>query len=376
VIAACGSRTGLWLDLGASAPRDGGHSPAIDSGENGNDAGERSVHDSGLDEPPIDAGADVSTGSEARSCGKGGPGLTNCGEARESCCASLEVEGGTFYRTYTNDGGGPTGEADPARVSSFRLDKYIVTVGRLRQFVETWNGSGWTPPAGSGKHAHLNGGLGLENSAQPGTYESGWRVADDGQIAPTDQNLSCDTPAPGIVSPTYTTWTPSPGPHENLPIDCPNWWEAYAFCIWDGGFLPSEAEWEYAAAGGSQQREYPWGSTDPGTSSQYAICNCDYPVVGNCVGVANFAPVGTASRGGGLWGQLDMSGEIFEWNLDWSLPYVDPCIDCAALTSGTVRSIRGGSFWTRAGQPPGRNVEAPGDRSHDLGLGFRCARSP
>jgi hypothetical protein len=32
---------------------------------------------------------------------------------------------------YANDGGGPTGEADPATVSDFRLDKYLVTVGRL-----------------------------------------------------------------------------------------------------------------------------------------------------------------------------------------------------------------------------------------------------
>jgi len=47
-------------------------------------------------------------------------------------------------------------------VGDFKLDKYEVTVGRFRQFVAAWNGgAGYTPPAGSGKHTHLNGGNGL-----------------------------------------------------------------------------------------------------------------------------------------------------------------------------------------------------------------------
>jgi formylglycine-generating enzyme required for sulfatase activity len=117
-----------------------------------------------------------------------------------------------------------------------------------------------------------------------------------------------------------------------------NWWESYAFCIWDGGFLPSEAEWEYAAAGGSQEREYPWGSAAPGmacpgTGCQYAIYNCDYPNgSGSCMGVENIAPVGTATLGAGLWGQLDLAGEVFAWNLDWYAAY-SACTDCADFTA-------------------------------------------
>jgi sulfatase modifying factor 1 len=316
----------------------------------------------------------------APSCAPGGPGLTNCGPNSESCCASLEVTGGTYFRTYTNAGGGPTGEADPATVSSFRLDKYLVTVGRFRQFVNAWDGGkGYAPQAGSGKHTHLNGGRGL--NATGGGYEPGW-VA--GGIAPTDANLTTNCYR-GV--PPDATWTPSAGSQENLPINCVNWWESYAFCIWDGGFLPSEAEWEYAAAGGSQQREYPWGSTDPGTNNQqaqYAIYDCYYgggTAIGNCTGdtgytLANIAPVGTATLGAGLWGQIDLAGDLFEWNLDSYAAYA-ACTDCADLSAAPDRMMRGGSFNSPASflLPPFRNEHfTPTDRN--ISLGFRCARTP
>jgi sulfatase modifying factor 1 len=327
-------------------------------------------------------GADASDGSSGSSnagalrpsCAPGGRGMSDCGTSRESCCVSLEVAGGTFYRTYDDtsaDGGvlsldgGPTGEADPATVSSFRLDKYAVTVGRFRQFVNAWNG-GYTPLAGAGKHTHLNRGNGL--AATAGDYEPGWVESDDVQISPTDANLAC---AP------VSTWTPSPGSQEHLPIDCVNWYESYAFCIWDGGFLPSEAEFEYAAAGGDQQREYPWGSADPGTANEYAIYESYYICpLGTCGGAGSrIAPVGAAPGGAGRWGQLDLAGNVWQRNLDWNMAYV-PCTDCAELTPLSVRGSRGGYFngsidyllvsWRGGGPPTYR-----GD-----GLGFRCARSP
>jgi formylglycine-generating enzyme required for sulfatase activity len=304
----------------------------------------------------------------------------------------LEVTGGTFYRTYdpiqlsegavtftieTAADGGPI-ESDPASVSSFRLDKYLVTVGRFRQFVNAWNGGvGYVPAAGSGKQTHLNNGKGLTAFESEGSYEPGWVAADDSNIAPTNTNLNCETG--------FTTWTDSVGSNENLPINCVNWYEAYAFCIWDGGFLPSEAEWEYSAAGGSQQRDYPWGSAAPGgacpgTGCEYAIYNCDYPNdSGNCAGVSNIAPVGTATLGAGLWGQLDLAGEVSEWNLDrWASGYVNPCIDCADLyqpSEGWVYT--GASFGDPAYYllPPQLfDYGAAGGRLSFLGL--RCARGP
>jgi formylglycine-generating enzyme len=322
------------------------------------------------------SGACVGSTAKGTSCTAAGPGLTDCGPNTENCCTSLEVPGGTFYRTYERSDAGPTGEADPATVSNFELDKYAVTVGRFRQFVSAWNnGTGYLPPAGSGKHAHLNGGQGLANSAAPGMYETGWSTADNGNIAPTDSNLSDANCDPTV---TFSTWTPSPGPNEHLPINCLNWYEAEAFCIWDGGFLPSEAEREYAASGGTQQYEYAWGSTDPGTTNQYAIYGCYYngTGVGTCTGVTNIAPVGTPPMGTGQWGQLDLAGNMYQWVLDWFEDFVSPCTDCAYLNTTSARVLKGGYFffteslltaWYRDTTPP---------TFRDNGIGTRCARTP
>jgi sulfatase modifying factor 1 len=314
--------------------------------------------------------------------------LTNCGACNENCCASLEVTGGTYYRTYSWDAdGGLTGEAAPATISSFRLDKYLVTVGRFRQFVHAVlpadGGAGWLPPAGSGIHAYVNGGNGLVNSGDDAgvKYETGWNTSWNSNIAPTDGNLL-------LSDPPYSTWTDPAASQENLPIESENWYEAYAFCIWDGGFLPSEAEWEYAAAGGSQQREYPWGAAAAGTSNQYAIYYCYYhpsSMLTPCTGVVNIAPVGTATLGAGLWGQLDLAGDMWEWILDWEVTYVSPCTDCAYLTEPSTsepeRLLKGGAFLTPLSfsQPAFAYSESPSSRGnidYDDHFGFRCARTP
>jgi formylglycine-generating enzyme len=316
------------------------------------------------------------------SCEGSGEGLTNCGSTSENCCTSPEVTGGRFYRTYSNSGAGSTGEADPATVSSFRLDKYLVTVGRFRQFVN-YLAAGGTPPAdGSGKHAYLNGGHGLVNTATeepdgaPNGYETGWSSSWNALLPTTvsgwTTNLDCYTNTP--------TWTSTPGPFENLPINCENWYEAYAFCIYDGGFLPSEAEWEYAAAAGTAQLEYPWGSTDPGTANQYAIYGCYYP--GAPVGCpntnANIAPVGTATLGAGQWGQLDIVGDLWKWNVDWYQPtFDDPSVNGANLTVATDLVMHGGNYTFPAANllPTDRSSHSPPTYRSDH-LGIECARAP
>src|SRR5581483_11906152 len=167
---------------------------------------------------PPDAEAPIDAASDAR----------DAATAVRACDADCPlVTGGTFARKYAATDAGAIAQAAPATVSSFRLDEYEVTVARFRAFVTAWNG-GYAPAAGDGKHAHIDGGRGLANV--DGGYETGWDSRDDAAIAPTDDHLACDA--------SLATWTPSPGARESSPINCVNWWEARAFCIWAGGFLP------------------------------------------------------------------------------------------------------------------------------------------
>ena len=127
--------------------------------------------------------------------------------------------------------------------------------------------------------------------------------------------------------------------------------------------------------GGSEQREYPWGSTAPALS--YAIYGCYYPDAGgNCVD-SLLAPVGTAWLGAGLWGQLDLVGEVWEWDIDWYGGPGGPCVDCACLTGGSVRVLEGctDSCPTEMLQPSA-TVDGSYSTVSAGEVGFRCARSP
>jgi hypothetical protein len=135
-----GVRRTLFIGLVSA----GCSNPRVVLGWNATEAGAPQGTDAGDAGPP--------------SCQASGAGLTNCGGSSESCCASLQVPGGTYYRTYTPSGGSPTNEADPASVNAFRLDKYLVTVGRFRQFVTAWNGgAGWVERDGGRLRAGLGG---------------------------------------------------------------------------------------------------------------------------------------------------------------------------------------------------------------------------
>jgi formylglycine-generating enzyme required for sulfatase activity len=241
-------------------------------------------------------------------------------------------------------------------VSAFQLDVYEVTVGRFRAFVDAGRGTQLAPP-GEGEGAH---------PALPG---SGWSSEWVGELAPGSDALRA-----ALSCSAYATWTDEPCANEARPINCVTWYEALAFCAWDGGRLPTEAEWAYAAAGGDEQRLYPWGGAAPAARAVYA-CTGDGSAAGDCA-PGDLLPVGSRSPAGdGRWGGADLAGNVMEWTLDvYHVAPPVPCLDCADLTRGVTRVPRGGSFatdelglatTTRGGLPPDL---------HTHEIGFRCVR--
>jgi sulfatase modifying factor 1 len=249
------------------------------------------------------------------------------------------------------------------------LDQFEVTVARFRQFVAAVS-DGYRPAKGAGTHTHVNGSKGLVGGDGV-TFESGWLEEWNASLPKTigewSEALNC--------SPSFQTWSLTG--NNDLPINCVDWIAAYAFCTWDGGFLPSATELNYAAAGGEDQRLYAWGNDAPGKNAALAAYDCYFGGgAGTCSGLANIPEVGSIAAGASKWGQLDLAGSVFEWALDWTGPKASTCDNCAVLATTEAHVRAGGSFsnstaWLTTTGPSGF-VTAP--KAYEIGL--RCARVP
>ena len=338
--------------------------------------------DLGTDVPPVDVqrdtGADVpgDNGCGIRSlCGSRCVDLAsdqdNCGTCGNACARPAHCAAGTCMTqtscpSTTELGCGvtiisagwvfPIGEAPPAlnatpvqmmiTVNDFAMDSYEVTVARFRRY---WDG--------------------------------GHPMPTDAIIYPGGRLMFAGT----VVEPTSSMTDPQCNWGATMrdahPINCVTWYTAQAFCVWDGGRLPTEAEWEAAArirmgVGLDVPRVYPWGYTDPDPSCDVAQWNhCPGNVGGVTRPVASFSPSG---------GVYDLAGNVQEWIADNWLAY-DNMVCWADVTRRNplcdmnpfgTRGARGGSWYStvvaelrsssRSGEIPAMDALSS--------TGFRCVR--
>ncbi|WP_242342327.1 selenoneine synthase SenA [Anaeromyxobacter terrae] len=236
--------------------------------------------------------------------------------------------------------------AHPVELAPFRISRAPVTQARFADFVldggygrrDLWSEAGWRWRAANGV-------------AGPAYWDRR-----DGQFFRRD----------------FDRWVPLE-PHR--PMVNVAWFEAEAWCRWAGRRLPSEAEWEAAAAGepgpggrlSPGKRRFPWGEAPPDPGRAHLGARRLHAL-----------DVGALPAGDSAFGCRQLVGNVWEWTASDFLPYPgfapDPYREYSQPWFGTHKVLRGGSFATPARliSTTFRNFYTPDRR--DLWAGFRtCA---
>ncbi|MGA2136097.1 MAG: formylglycine-generating enzyme family protein [Bryobacteraceae bacterium] len=275
----------------------------------------------------------------------------------------VRLDGGRFLMGsdaavgYPADGEGPvrTVTLDP-----FYIDPYPVTNRRFGEFVKATGYRteaerfGWSFVFAG----HLKDG---GPAAEPVPNLDWWRRVDGADWRHPDPGCGIDG-------------------RESHPVVHVSWNDASAYADWAGKRLPTEAEWEYAARGGLEQKLYPWG--DDLTPAGRHLCNIwqgEFPTHDTAEdGYAGTCPVDAFPPNG--FELYSVAGNVWEWCLDWFSPdfhRIATRVNPVGPPSGTAKVMKGGSYLCHASYCNRYRVAARTSNTPDsstTNTGFRCVR--
>lgn len=311
-------------------------------------------------------------------------------EGKVSHKGMVHIQGETFMMGATDNEGRPDEyPAHKVKVASFWMDQHEVTNAQFRKFIEA---TSYVTVAE--RKPDWNE---MKKQLPPGTPKPPDSVLVPGALvfSPPNYAVPLNNPARWWEWVPGTDWQHPKGPNSNIkgkdnyPVVQVSWEDANAYAKWTGKRLPTEAEWEYAARGGLNEKKYPWGDENPESGKPKANTwqghfpnkNTGWDKYTGLAPVESFAP--------NSYQLYDMAGNVWEWCSDWyDVSYYKTVADKLSTNpdgpeksndpmSPTIpmRVIRGGSFMCNKSYCKGYRVTSRMMSSPDSGLenlGFRC----
>jgi len=278
----------------------------------------------------------------------------------------VQLDGGAFLmgteseQAFPQDGEGPVRKVV---LDGFYIDRYAVTNERFAEFVRA---TGYKTES-----ERLN-----------------WSFVFQGHIAENQRELVAAR-VPGVswwCKVNGAAWNHPEGPDSDIssrahyPVTHVSWNDAHAYAEWAGKRLPTEAEWEYAARGGLEQKVFPWGDElVPAGQHRCNVWQGEFPLVDLAEdGYAGTAPADTFPPNG--YGLYNITGNTWEWCSDWFSPGYHVSAgrtNPVGPLRGQTKVMKGGSYLCHQSYCNRYRVAARSSNEPDsatTNIGFRCVR--
>jgi sulfatase modifying factor 1 len=339
-------------------------------------------------------------GKEVTSCHSGMPGRfaslesssTDIRSERSNTEGMVLITGGTFMMGADNEQARPDEyPKHKVKVASFWMDATEVTNAQFREFVEA---TGYVTTAERKPEWEE-----IKKQLPPGTP----RPPDEVLVA---SSLVFTPPAYQVALNDVRQWwswvqgadwrhPKGPGSHidgDDYPVVHVSWDDAVAYAKWAGKRLPTEAEWEWAARGGLENKIYPWGNEHVEAGKPKANSWQGRFPDKNSLKDQFYDAAPVKSFPANAYGLYDMAGNVWEWCSDWYKHDYYSTVNRKGSVENpqgpdtsfdpdepTVpkRVTRGGSFLCHDSYCSSYRVSARMKTSQDTGLshtGFRCVK--